>query len=277
MALLGAHVSVAGGVDRSLARGRELGCEAIQIFVINPNRWQVKMLAEETIDRFRRARCMPVIAHASYLINLCSTNPATLARSRTSLARQLELCNRLGLEALVIHPGAHLGAGVRAGMELVARSLDMVLAECPATTTRLLLENTAGHGTLLGGTFEELAGILERVEHQAERLGVCLDSCHSFAAGYSLQDMTGYQEMLAALEATVGPGRVAACHLNDSKFLRGSHRDRHANIGEGKIGLEFFAAIIHDKRFETTPMILETPLGKDEKGHRRDLAALRRL
>lgn len=276
---LGAHVSVAGGAHKAFVRGRDLGCDAVQIFVKNANRWRAKPLDEARIAAFREAHAadpMPVVAHGSYLINLCSTKPETHARSRTALIDELERCTALGVPGLVLHPGAHLGAGVDAGLEEIARSLDAIFAERPDLEAKVLLENTAGQGTVLGARFEELARIVALVD-APERLAVCLDSCHAFAAGYDLADPDGYEAALDAFDGALGFERLAAIHLNDSKFPLGQRKDRHANIGEGDLGEAFFATLLADPRLSAIPMILETPLGDDGEGHRRDLERLRAL
>ena len=276
---LGAHVSVAGGVDKAFARGREIGCDALQIFVKNANRWSAKPLAEEAVARFRSAHeadPVPVVAHASYLINLCSTDEETLRKSRLALIDELERCTLLGVPGLVLHPGAHLDAGEDEGLEGVARSLDEAFAGRSDLSARVLLENTAGQGTVLGSRFEQLGRIIGLVD-EPQRLGICLDSCHAFAAGYDLRDDAGYEALLEAIDRAIGLERLEAIHLNDSKFPLGAHKDRHASIATGEIGPEFFARIVHDPRLRTLPMILETPLGDEGEGHRRDLETLRGL
>ena len=199
MAKLGAHVSAAGGVSKALSNAAALGCDALQVFVKNANRWQAKPLERAEIERFKEARtaqgCPPVVAHASYLINLAATNPEALRKSRVAFGDELERCHALGIEGLVLHPGAHLGRGEGAGLEAIVTSLDEVLETHPHVETKVLLENTAGQGTVLGGRFEHLAKILDSV-NAPERLGVCLDTCHAFAAGYNVRD--NYEEVMAA-------------------------------------------------------------------------------
>ena len=279
MALLGAHVSAAGGLHKAFERGQVIGCDALQIFVKNANRWHAKPLDDKAVTQFRdtHERCpLPVIAHASYLINLCSSNPETAEKSRAALTDELLRCTALSVEGLVLHPGAHLGQGVQEGVELVARALDKLFAEQPEITTKLLLENTAGQGTVLGSDFAELAALLNLTD-ESERLGVCFDSCHAFAAGYDLRDAAGYEKVLADFEITVGLAHLKVFHLNDSKFALGQNKDRHANVGQGEIGMAFFERVVNDKAFTDTPMLLETPLGDDGMGHARDLETLRSL
>jgi len=277
---LGAHVSAAGGPAAAVGRGAALRCTALQIFVKSPSQWRARPLAEAEARAFREARAAsgigPVVAHAAYLINLAAAPGETLERSRAALADELGRGAALGLDALVLHPGAHLGAGVEAGLARVAASLDAVLAEVPAGAPRLLLEVTAGQGSVLGARLEELERIVA-LAASGERLGVCLDTCHLFAAGYPIDEEAGHEALLAELERRLGLARLGAIHLNDSTGPRGGRRDRHANIGEGQIGTAAFRRLLLDRRLRKVPMLLETPLGDDGEGHARDLATLRRL
>lgn len=277
---LGAHVSVAGGTPKAIGRATELGCTAIQIFVKNASQWRGKELSGSEAEAFRAARAEsavgPVVAHGSYLINLCTTDPALLDKSREALADELARCALLGVEGLVIHPGAHLGAGDEAGIDCAAASLDAVLAALPDAPTRILLENTAGQGSCLGHRLEHLARIRERVS-APERVGICVDTCHAFAAGYAIHEPAGYEDFLAEIEDLVGLGALGAVHLNDSVRPFGSRRDRHAHIGEGEIGLELFARILQDPRLARVPMVVETEPGDGMEGHREDLETLRGL
>ncbi|HEV8581666.1 MAG TPA: deoxyribonuclease IV [Thermoanaerobaculia bacterium] len=277
---LGAHVSVAGGIPSAIERATELGCTAIQVFVKNANQWQGREVGDEEVAAFRAAHAAsavgPLLAHASYLINLCATDPALLARSRQALADELARCARLGIGGLVVHPGAHLGAGDEAGMALAAASLDAVLAALPRLKVRVLLENTAGQGSCLGHRLEHLAGIRSRLA-APRRVGVCIDTCHAFAAGYAIHDPAGYEDFLGELEMLVGLPAVGAFHLNDSLRPFASRRDRHAHIGEGEIGLDAFARFLYDPRLGGVPMVVETEPGEGMAGHRQDLATLRGL
>ncbi|PYQ65070.1 MAG: deoxyribonuclease IV [Acidobacteria bacterium] len=277
---LGAHCSVAGGMPTAIARATSLGCTAAQVFVKNASQWRGRELTAEEVAAFRAAHAEsavgPLVAHASYLINLCSADPVLLARSREALADELSRCARLGVGGLVVHPGAHLGAGEEAGVERVAASLDAVLAALPGAPVRVLLENTAGQGSCLGHRLEHLEAIRARVAAPA-RVGVCLDTCHAFAAGYALHEKAGYEEMWAEFAARIGFAALGGMHLNDSLRPFGSRRDRHAHIGEGEIGLGAFARLLHDPRLAGVPMIIETETGEDLAGHRRDLETLRGL
>ena len=261
MARLGAHVRTAGGVSRAFANAEAIGADALQIFVKNPNRWHAEPFAEAEITAYHAARAAhgnpPVVAHASYLINLAATNPETLERSQAALKDELERCARLGIGGLVLHPGAHLGTGTDAGLDAAARSLDLVLAQVEGGA-QVWLENTAGQGTVLGSRVEDLSAIIARCD-QDVRLGVCLDTCHAFAAGYPVHTGEGLAAFLNNVGESVGFGRLGCWHLNDARYGLGSHRDRHANLGVGEIGLETFATLAADPRFESTPMLLETP------------------
>ena len=276
--LLGAHVSVSGGVANAFANAAALGCDALQIFVKNANRWQAKPLEEAQIRRFREAHAAqgypPVVAHASYLINLAATNSETLQRSRAALVDELRRCHALGIEGLVLHPGAHVGRGVAAGLAAVVASLNEVLQAHPNVETKVLLENTAGQGTVLGSRFEQLAWLRAHVD-APERLGVCLDTCHAFAAGYDLRDT--YEEVMTDFGEQLAWDALGCVHLNDSQHDLGSHKDRHANLGAGFIGMETFVTLAGDARFKGVPLILEIPLGDDGLGHKRDLDKLRDL
>jgi deoxyribonuclease IV len=277
---LGAHVSVAGGMVTAIERATALGCTAAQVFVKNANQWQGRELSEKEVAAFRAARAAsrvgPLVAHASYLINLCTTDPALLVRSREALADELSRCARLGIDGLVLHPGAHLGAGEEAGIDRVAMSLDAVLSLLPDVSPRVLLENTAGQGSCLGHRLEHLAAIRARLA-SPHRVGVCLDTCHAFAAGYAIHKRQGYEDFLTEIEERLGLAAVGCFHLNDSVRPFGSRRDRHAHIGEGEIGLPAFARLLHDPRLRAIPMVLETEPGDEMAGHRRDLEVLRGL
>jgi deoxyribonuclease IV len=280
---LGAHVSVAGGLVNSFKAGAELSCGAVQIFVKNASQWRGRTLDDEEVRAFRAARrgsCVgKVLAHASYLINLAATDPVILEKSRAALADELERCGRLGVDALVVHPGAHLGAGEEAGLALIAESIDIVLGALPGLRTRLLIENTAGQGTVLGWRLEHLARILELAALAADkgRLGVCIDTCHAFVAGYPVHEEAGYAAFWRLFDRLLGRRRLRGLHLNDSARPFASRRDRHANIGKGEIGLALFARLVNDRRLKKVPMIIETETEDDLAGHRRDLATLRRL
>jgi deoxyribonuclease IV len=279
-------VSTAGGVSTAFPRASALGCDALQVFVKNANAWAARPLAMAEVEAFRAAHAatpgptapapLPLVAHAGYLINLCSPKPDVHERSAAALIDELRRCEALGVPGLVLHPGAHLGEGAEFGIDGVARALDAAHAALPDVRARVLLENTAGQGTVLGARLPQLAAILARLD-APERVGVCLDTCHAFAAGYDLRDDDGYRAFVDEVEATVTRGRVAAVHLNDSVFGLGAGKDRHASIGAGELGTAAFSRWLADPLWGDVPMVLETPLGDDGEGHARDLATLRAL
>ena len=262
MRLLGSHVSIAGGLHKAFAMGGKIGCTAIQIFTRNANRWKAKPLADQEIRLFRDAwktsAIQTVIAHDSYLINLGTPNDDLWLKSQTALLAEVQRCEQLGIPYLVIHPGSHVGSGETEGLRRVAKALDLIHQHTTGYTTQILLETTAGQGTNLGHRFEQLATILELVQ-EPERLGICFDTCHAFAAGYELRSKEGYQRTFGAFDQLLGRERLKVIHLNDSLKTRGSRVDRHQGIGEGEIGLEGFRLLMNDPGFERIPMILETP------------------
>ncbi|MFQ5743225.1 MAG: deoxyribonuclease IV [Acidobacteriota bacterium] len=274
----GAHMSIAGGIDRSVGRAEAAGCEALQIFTKSARQWAAKPLTEDQVHAFRRQRAeagiAPVVAHASYLINLASGDDRLWERSTDSCAMELGRCRELGLDGLVLHPGAHGGDGEKAGLGRVARALERIFRHAPEGP-KLLLETTAGQGTALGGRLQHLRWLLDRFEDN--RAGVCLDTCHLHAAGYALGTPEACAATLSRIDGIVGFNRVEAIHCNDSLGEAGSHLDRHAHIGTGTIGERGFAALLADPRLDGLPALLETP--KDEKGEwdRANLARLRAL
>ncbi|MCE9584164.1 MAG: deoxyribonuclease IV [Planctomycetes bacterium] len=275
---IGAHMSIAGGLHLALESGAALGCSSVGLFIKPSNQWKAKPLTEEQVALFRERRAAlgirHAVAHASYLVNLASPVPELLEKSRAGFRIEMERCESVGVDYLVFHPGAHMGAGVESGLDTLAASLDRVHAECAGFRLKVLIEITAGAGTLLGSRFEELAGILDRVA-APERLGVCLDSCHLFAAGYDISNAKGWSAVMDELDAKVGIDRVLAWHANDSKTPLGSHRDRHEAIGKGTVGVEGFRCLMSDARFTDVPKILETP--KEGDMDPVNLALLRKL
>lgn len=276
----GAHMSIAGGVDQAVRRGQKAGCETIQVFVKNASRWQAKPLTEEEIDRFRQARretgIEPVLAHNSYLINIGSPDDDLWEKSLNALVLEVERCALLEIPYLVIHPGAHSGAGEEVGLNRITTALNEVLKKTGESGVTILLETTAGQGSVLGGVFEHLAQLIED-SYYPERLGVCFDTCHTFAAGYDLRTPETCERTFAELERVVGISRLKAIHLNDSRGGLGSHRDRHEHIGMGQIGLEGFRWIVNNPILSPLPMILETPKGTDMKEDMENLGVLRSL
>jgi deoxyribonuclease-4 len=274
--LLGAHMSISGGPSKALERGQSIGCTAIQIFVKNNMQWFAKPFAETELAAFRTFPEKPkiVFGHTSYLINLAATNDDVLEKSRQALKAELERADQLELPFLVLHPGSHLGAGIDAGIRLVAKSLDAVFAELPKGRCKVALEITAGQGSCLGHTFDQLAGIIATC-HCPKRLLVCLDTAHLFAAGYDISSAKGFWRTFEEFEKEVGMERLSAWHLNDSKAALGSRVDRHDHIGKGKIGAAPFQEIIRSARFAHLPKVLETPKREDLAEDRVNLALLR--
>jgi deoxyribonuclease-4 len=277
---IGAHMSIAGGVDRSIERGRSIGCETIQIFTKSNQQWRAKPLEPEEIARFQAARAAsgidPVFAHAAYLINLASSDDDVWERSLEAFAVELERCTALKLPFIVLHPGAHGGAGEDTGLSRVARALDECFSRQKDTDVLVLLETTAGQGSSVGGRFEHLAGIMDRSLHP-ERLGICFDTCHAFAAGYDIRTARGYDLTIAGLDHLIGLQHLKAVHLNDSRGELGGRLDRHAHIGMGQLGPEAFRLLLNDPRLRHLPMVLETPKGPDMKEDVVNLSTLRSL
>jgi deoxyribonuclease IV len=258
----GAHMSISGGVSKAFARGQQVGCEAMQIFCKSERQWAAKPLPPEEVAAFKaeqaRTGIGPVIVHDSYLINLAAPADELWEKSIAAFSEELERCALLGVPYLVTHPGAHTGSGEEVGLVREAAALNRIFAAGIGGETMVLLETTAGQGSALGYRFEHLARLFELVPHH-HRLGVCVDTCHIFAAGYDIRTPESYTETFAALERIVGLERVKCFHLNDSQKDLGSRVDRHAHIGQGHIGLEAFTQLVNDPRFRAVPMIIETP------------------
>jgi deoxyribonuclease-4 len=269
-----------GGVSKALIRGRDTGCEAVQLFVKNNMRWLGQPFPEAEVAEFSRLRkeidfsC--VFAHSGYLINLAAPASPNWETSLKSLAQELELCETLGLPFLVMHPGAHLGSGVEAGLGQVVRGLDEVFAAAISGKVKIALEGTAGQGSCLGSELAHLFDIIRRTRH-SNRLALCLDTAHLFEAGQDIRRPEVWDALMAEIDRELGVKRVAAFHLNDSRTDLGSRVDRHAGIGEGKIGIEAFRHILNDSRFQDTPGCLETPKSPDLHEDVENLARLRGL
>lgn len=277
---LGAHESIAGGTARAIERARSVGCDAVQLFVKANRVWAAKELPAEEVDRFRHlaSECAiwPQVGHASYLLNLASPDEELWSKSRDTLIIEMERCERLGLLGLVLHPGSHRGSGEESGLARIARALGELHGATPGFDAQILLETTSGSGHSLGHRFEQLGWLLEATP-EGHRLGVCLDTCHIFAAGYDLRTPRRYQETIEQFDRTIGLDRLSVIHLNDSKGELGSHRDRHEHIGQGCIGLQGFRNVLSDPRLSDVPGILETPKGKDLHEDKLNLATLRSL
>lgn len=279
MALLGAHESVAGGLYRAFERIEKVGGEALQIFTRNQRQWSPAPLKTEEIELYKEAHAktdnMIVASHGSYLVNLATGKEELLEKSIANFALELERCGQLGIPYVVLHPGSHGGDGVELGLERFSAGLDRAL-EQSGQEVQVLAETTAGQGTSLGAAFEELAYILQNTRYP-ELVGVCVDTCHIFAAGYELRTSVGYEATMKDLDEKIGLEKVKLFHLNDSKKELGSRVDRHDHIGDGEIGLDGFRYLMNDIRFAHLPMTLETPKSENLIEDRENLTILRSL
>jgi len=278
--LLGAHMSIGGGVGEALLRGQSVGCECIQIFTKSSRQWASKPYAEEEVKTFRERQAeigiAIVVAHDSYLLNLGAPDERLRKRSVGGFIDELERCEMLGIPNLIAHPGSHVGSGEETGIKTIARSIDEAHAACPGYKVRVTLELTAGQGTNLGCSFEQMRQIFDRVKRN-ELLRLCFDTEHAFAAGYDLRTDEGYEQTFGELAEAIGIDLLAAFHLNDSKKPFKSRVDRHEHIGKGHMGLEPFRRLLNDPRFGGLPMCLETPKGPDLKEDVENLTTLRDL
>ena len=275
--LIGAHLSTRGGLPTVWERAAAINATAVALFAKNSNQWKGKELTPEICAEFSAKRSVePVLTHASYLINLATTNELFHEKSIAAMIDELDRAERLGIHAVVLHPGAHMGAGTLAGLEKIARSLDTIHAAIPDHKVVTLLETAAGQGSCLGCTFEELGTILRLVDDPA-RVGVCVDTCHVFASGYDIRTRDGYERMVDEIEKHVGIENVGAFHVNDSKKPLGSRVDRHQHIGKGEIGLDGFAFVLNDRRFARLPKLIETPKNPDNSWDIENLTVLRSL
>lgn len=278
--LLGAHTSTSGGVSKSVDLAEKLSFTAMQIFTKNNNRWFQKQLEEKEIEAFKtklnNSNIKFVVSHDSYLINLCGTDKEILRKSRVALLDELERCELLGIPHLNFHPGSHLGAGEDDGIKLIAESINIVHNKTKGYKVSSMLETTAGQGTAIGYRFEQLQQIIDLVE-QKERMTVCIDTAHIFAAGYDIKDSKNFKEAIKEFDEIIGLDRLKCFHLNDSKKPLGSRVDRHEHIGKGFIGEEGFSNIMNDERLREIPKILETPKGKEQLEDLENLKMLRGL
>jgi deoxyribonuclease-4 len=274
---LGAHMSIAGSVDQAIDRGKQVGCDVIQIFTKSSRQWAAKPYTKEEIAAFRQKQrdlaIRTVIAHDSYLLNLGAPVESLRKKSVAAFIDELHRCEALGIPYLIAHPGAHVGSGEAVGIRTIARSLDETHQATKGLTVRVTLEITAGQGSTLGHRFEQIRQIIDATKEH-DRLRVCFDTQHAFAAGYDLRTDEGYDRTFAEFDDAIGLDRLAAFHLNDSKKELGCRVDRHEEIGKGQIGLECFRRLMNDQRFWGVPMCLETP--KSEDGHE-DVDALKLL
>jgi len=278
---LGSHIGVAGGLDKAPLTAQKIGCAVLQIFSKSPQMWKGVPITDAVAAGFKANLKATGITdpavHHGYLLNLATPKPAARAISRTAFRDELERAEKIGAEYLIFHPGAHLGSGVEAGLAELVQSLDDAFDATEGFHVRALLENSAGQGSTLCSTFEELNEVLRRVK-SPKRAGVALDTCHLFAKGFDFRTDAGYEALRAAVESSFGFDAVRAFHLNDAKAPLGSHLDRHENIGTGALGVEGFRHLLNDPTWSDRPGYLETPLGEDEYGaYERDLATLRGL
>lgn len=276
----GAHMPAAGGLHRAFDAGRRVGCESLQLFVKNQRQWSAPPLTDGQVSSFRAARLQtgisPVIAHAGYLLNLASPDRTLRPKGERALLDELRRCETLGIDYLVFHPGSRMGSRESSAIRRVARALDRIHDQTPSFRAQILIETTAGQGTTIGHRFDQVGEIIESTNHP-QRLGVCLDTCHLFVAGYDFRTAEGYRAMMDELEGAISVARVKCIHVNDSKGALGSNLDRHEHIGKGKIGKDGFAHFVNDQRFAGIPMILETPKGKDGRGADHDKLNLKKL
>ena len=281
MIRLGAHMSIAGGYYRAVEAAAEVGCDVVQLFLKNNNQWRAKPITDDDVARFRSAiettGVGHPLAHASYLINLAAPDDALWHKSIDALVVELERAELLGVPFVVVHPGAYTTSSEGIGLRRIARALDRVHRATRSLSSRILLENTAGQGTVLGWDFAQLAAIIDRCK-APERVGVCIDTCHAFAAGYGWTPAGVFRATVEQIGRVIGWDRVKALHMNDSKRPFGSRVDRHAHIGRGEIGLDGFHRIVRNRHLRRIPMYLETPKGEDpESGMSWDRINLRTL
>jgi deoxyribonuclease-4 len=278
--LVGAHESIAGGVYTAFDRAKRAGCRTLQVFTKNSNQWRAKPLGAEDIENYKSAASKstirPVIAHDSYLINLCAADRSILRKSREAYIDELQRCEALGILFLNFHPGAHMGRGEADGLKRIIESLDHAHDKTPGFNVKSVIETTAGQGTVMGSRFEHLKAIIDGVQDPG-RMRVCIDTCHIFAAGYDIASREGYERAMKEFDEIVGLANLVAFHVNDSKGALGSRVDRHEHIGKGRIGKTGFRCLMRDGRMAEIPKILETPKGEDLKEDRMNLAVLRRL
>ena len=278
MKLLGGHVSVSGGVRNAPERARAATCDCMQIFSKNQMQWVSRPLELADAEQYRANMAShgirETVIHDSYLINLGSPDKDLMKRSREAFLEEVARARHLGVRNLIFHPGAHMGSGEQAGLRRVADSLNWVRKESGSGDVRFVLEITAGQGTVLGHSFEQLAKVIDMLDDQ-KNAGVCFDTCHAYAAGYEIRTAKGYEGTFRHFEDVLGTDMMRAMHLNDSKGKQGSHLDRHAQIGEGFLGLECFTHFMNDPRWDGIPMVLETPEG--EKRYKQELEVLRSL
>ncbi len=277
---LGAHMSIAGGLHLAIDRAVAAGCGVLQIFTRNSNQWKGKALGEADVSLFREkfvtSGLHEVVSHDIYLINLAAPPGEVREKSLAAFRDEMETCARLGIDKIIMHPGSHLADKPETGLARVSAAFDQLFGEVPQFKGKVLLETTAGQGTNLGRTFEELQAIIDGSKYP-EKFAVCFDTCHTFAAGYDTATEAGYADTMEQFDRIIGLDKLQCFHFNDSKKGLGSRVDRHEHIGKGELGLEPFRFILNDKRFEKIPKILETPKGDNEEMDTVNLGVLRGL
>ncbi len=277
--LLGAHISIADGFGESLIRGKNIGCDTIQIFVKSNIQWKARDIENFKIQEFffnkRETKIDPVIAHSSYLINLASSNKRIRNLSIMSFIKELKMAKELKIQYFIFHPGYHKGAGLKKGIKLIVKALNQIISKDNSRII-ILLETTSGQGSSIGYRFEQLADIIDKV-NKKKRIGICFDTCHVFSSGYEIRNRKDYEKTFEEFEKIIGIKRLKVFHLNDSKGDLGSIIDRHQHIGKGYLGLKPFRFILNDKRFQNIPMIIETPKDGDYKKDIENLTILRSL
>jgi len=273
-------MSVSGGAHLAIDRAKEVGCDALQIFTKNSNQWNAKPIpekdSEEFIEKRKEAKLAYAFSHDSYLINLGSPDPMLWEKSLNAFKDEIDRAEKLNLDYIVFHPGAHVGDGVENGCKRIAEGMNRALDTQPKFKGKLLLENAAGQGTTIGRTFEELAMIWDQVEDK-KRAGFCFDTCHAFAAGYDISTVDGYESVMKEFDKMIGTSKILAFHLNDSKKGLNCRVDRHMHIGKGELGINAFRSLLNDSRFKDRPMVLETPKSEDMHEDRENLKTLRSL
>ncbi len=280
MQLLGAHTSIAGGLYKSIERGEKLGFNAIQIFSKNNNRWQAPPISDSDAEKFKsswsKSNIDFIVVHDSYLINLCAKDKTILEKSRNAFIDEIKRCEKLGIKYLNFHPGAHGGMGEKEGIKLNAESINLAHEKTNNCNVSSMIELTAGQGTNIGYKFEQIAEIIDLVDDK-DRMSVCIDTAHIFAAGYDIRSEEAYIQTMEEFDDIIGLEKLKCLHMNDSKKELGSRVDRHEHIGKGFIGLEGFSNIMNDERLINVPKILETPKGKDQKEDVENIAILKSL
>jgi deoxyribonuclease-4 len=278
--LIGAHESISGGIHRAFERGASVGCRTLQVFTKNNNQWYGKPLTDEDVANYKiaqsKSNITPVVAHDSYLINLCAADAEILRKSREAFVDELQRCEMLSIPYLNFHPGSHIGKGEGEGIKLIIESLNIAHERTKGFQVLSVLETTAGQGTAIGYRFEHLRKIIDGID-EPERMSVCIDTCHIFAAGYDISTEEGYEKTMQEFDDVVGLNRLVAFHVNDSKKPLGSRVDRHEHIGKGAIGLNGFRFLMLDSRLTHIPKILETPKSEDLHEDRMNLSLLNQL